>query len=77
MLASQNSIFVVEVKQFVEIIDVEQEEDKRKEEKDELQCREEVKIVSELYRNPWYINNLNINYFFHVSFHFIGTTVRK
>ena len=60
MLASQNSIFVVEVRNFFEIIDVEQEEDKRKEEKDELQCREEVKIVSELYRNPWYINNLNI-----------------
>ena len=61
------------MRNYVELVDLEQEEESKKEATDELQRRKEVKIVTELYRHPWYIKLFEFLIFINVSFHFIGT----
>ena len=68
MIAYKNTISVVEVRNYVEIVDIEHEEEKKKEETDEFQRQKEVRIVAELYRHPWYIKYLNFLFLFISNF---------
>ena len=61
------------MRKYVELVDIEQEEESRNVKTDELQRRKEVKIVAELYRHPWYIKLFEFLIIINVSFHFIGT----
>ena len=75
MLTPKNTTFVVLKKTVVELVDIENEEERRKEDIYELQHRKEVKIVSELCKHPWYSKHFNVT--IDIKNHFIGTTMTK
>ena len=72
MVTTKNTTFFVLMKT---VVDIENEEERRKDEIYEIQRRKDVKIVSESCRHPWYSKHCNVTIY--ITNHFIGTTMTK
>ena len=57
------------MKTVVELVDIENEEERRKEDIYELQHRKEVKIVSELCKHPWYSKHFYVTIYIKKTFY--------